>query len=50
MIVEHDLPRLVRSESELLNLETSAEAVKTIFMTGFALSFILNLLMNGTMT
>ena len=41
---------MVRNEEELLTLEATAEAVKTVFMVGFALTFILNLLLNGAMS
>ena len=50
IVIEHDIPRQLRSIAEAVTLTETAEVVVDVLTTGFALTFILNLLLNGVMS
>lgn len=50
LIIREDLPRQFVSEEEMAAIETTAETVETIFTSSLALSFAINLLLNGVMS
>ena len=50
LIIKADLPRQFFSEEDKAAMESTAETVETIFTSSLALSFVINLLLNGVMS
>lgn len=49
IVIEHEIPRQLRSAAEALSLQETGEAVKGVLTSSFALTFFLNLTLNGVM-
>ena len=50
IVIEENIPRQLRDKGDLAYLTSSAEAVGDTLKAGFALTFILNLLLNNVMS
>lgn len=50
IIIEHEIPRQLRSLLESMQLAEMGETVEGVLKTGFAFTFALNLILNGVMS
>ena len=50
IIIEHDLPTQMKSLSDFVSLEGTAESLEGALSSGFAITFLLNLFLNGVMS
>lgn len=50
IIIEHEIPRQIRSLAESVQLTEAAEAIEGVLTTGFAFTFALNLALSGVMS
>lgn len=50
IIIEHDLPTMMKSLAELVSLEGTSETLEGVLSSSFGLTFLVNLLLNGVMS
>ena len=50
LIIAQDIPKQLKSKEELESLQSTAEVIQDTLASGFVVSFLLNLLLNGLMS